>query len=83
MEDRRDAIDFPCSPAFVKHYADQGLTTDYPPEYYRGRELRQLREEIDRLREEVASKKRIIEHRMIIPVTPKDTKTSKFIDIEG
>jgi hypothetical protein len=29
-----DAIDFPCSPAFVRLYADGGMTSDYPTEYY-------------------------------------------------
>jgi hypothetical protein len=29
-----DAIDFPCSPAFVRLYADGGLTRDYPTVYY-------------------------------------------------
>ena len=29
-----DLIDFPCSPTWVRHYANQGLTTDYPPEFY-------------------------------------------------
>ncbi len=30
-----DLIDFPCSPAFVRHFANLGLTKDFPPEYYR------------------------------------------------
>ena len=30
-----DAIDFPCSPAWVTHYAKRGLTPDYPDDYYR------------------------------------------------
>ena len=29
-----DSIDFPCSPLWVRHYAAQGLTADYPPEFY-------------------------------------------------
>lgn len=29
---REDAIDFPCSPAWVRHYAAKGLTTGYPAE---------------------------------------------------
>jgi len=27
-----DAIDFPCSPVWVRHYAARGVTADYPPE---------------------------------------------------
>ena len=29
-----DLIDFPCSPDFVRHFAYQGLTKDYPSEFY-------------------------------------------------
>ena len=32
----RDAIDFPCSATFRSFYASQGLTPDYPAEYYDG-----------------------------------------------
>lgn len=29
---REDAIDFPCCPVWVRHYAAKGLTTGYPAE---------------------------------------------------
>ena len=29
-----DLIDFPCAPIWAKHYADRGMTQDYPPEFY-------------------------------------------------
>ena len=29
-----DLIDFPCSPLFVRHFAYQGLTKDYPSSFY-------------------------------------------------
>ena len=29
-----DLIDFPCSPLFVRHFAYQGLTRDYPSSFY-------------------------------------------------
>ncbi len=32
-----DAIDFPCAPVWVRHYAAHGMTTDYPPEFYQPR----------------------------------------------
>jgi hypothetical protein len=49
-----DAIDFPCSPVWVAHYAEQGLTQDYPPEYYT-RSTRELREKIAGLEDELAN----------------------------
>jgi len=44
-----DAIDFPCAPCWVTHYAKQGLTTDYPPEYYFGESMAVLERRIDAL----------------------------------
>lgn len=35
--DLTQSIDFPCSPAFASFYASQGMTRDYPPEYYQNR----------------------------------------------
>jgi hypothetical protein len=30
----KDLIDFPCSPAWTSFYAREGITADYPREYY-------------------------------------------------
>lgn len=37
FREQPDAIDFPSSPDWVRHYAGQGLTTDYPPQFYLAR----------------------------------------------
>ena len=37
FQGRRDAIDFPIAPCWVQHYAEQGLTPDYPPQFYLAR----------------------------------------------
>jgi len=29
-----DLIDFACAPIWAEHYADRGMTQDYPPEFY-------------------------------------------------
>jgi len=42
-----DAIDFPCSPDWVRHYAGLGLTRDYPQEYYWGMRIAELREQVE------------------------------------
>ena len=34
MSERENLIDFPCSPIWVKHYAERGLIPDYPPDFY-------------------------------------------------
>lgn len=34
LEQGADLIDFPCSPTWVRHYAELGITRDYPPEFY-------------------------------------------------
>ena len=46
-----DAIDFACAPNWASAYARQGLTRDYPPEYYWSVDLE---EEVAHLRAEVA-----------------------------
>lgn len=56
----RDAIDFPCSPLWVSHYASRGLTQDYPPSYYEDSEVYErisaLEQEVQRLTRELAFK---------------------------
>jgi len=34
MPHDNEAIDYPCSPVWVRHYASIGRTADYPPEWY-------------------------------------------------
>ena len=34
MQHDNEAIDYPCSPVWVRHYASSGLTADYPAEWY-------------------------------------------------
>ena len=41
---REDSIDFCCSPIFVRHYAEQGLTKDYPSDFYLQKKTEQPRE---------------------------------------
>lgn len=31
---REDLVDFPCAPSWIEHYAEQGMTPGYPPEFY-------------------------------------------------
>jgi hypothetical protein len=51
----KDLIDFPCSPDWVTHYAREGITADYPREYYEKtmtlpvEQIRELDEQLKRL----------------------------------
>lgn len=42
-------IDFPCSPAWASYYAEQGLTQDYPREYYDMKDLMAINDKVARL----------------------------------
>ena len=44
-----DCIDFPCSPIWASFYASQGLTRDYPPEYYQVSSGASLQRQITKL----------------------------------
>ncbi|KKN73829.1 hypothetical protein LCGC14_0396310 [marine sediment metagenome] len=39
-----DLIDFPISPDWVRHFANQGITTDYPKEFYLDKKIEQPNE---------------------------------------
>jgi len=48
-----ELIDFPCSEAWTSHYIRQGITQDYPPDYYLGElqaKVRDLEDEVALLR---------------------------------
>jgi len=46
---RESMIDFPCSQVWAEHYADQGMTTGYPPEFYASPRVRELQEKVGKL----------------------------------
>ncbi len=47
--DPREAVDFPCSPAFSSLYAGQGLTRDYSPEYYQNQQAEDTQRQANEL----------------------------------
>lgn len=72
-----DLIDFACSPDFVRHYASQGMTPDYPPDYYRLPDtmtVEKIRELEARIKD-LEGKKAIIKYVMPIEVQPKVVQT--------
>ncbi|MQY55712.1 MAG: hypothetical protein GH152_00565 [Dehalococcoidia bacterium] len=65
-----DGVDFPCSPPFVRHYADLGLTQNYPPEFY-WPNISALEEKIQELENEIDELKgRRILYKYIQPIKP-------------
>lgn len=47
-----DLIDFPCSAAWISYYASQGMTPDFPQEYYYpSQKFNELDERIDNLQQ--------------------------------
>jgi len=52
---QEDAIDFPCSPDWVGHYASLGLTRDYPTGHYYELWLAELRSQVESLGKRIES----------------------------
>ncbi len=70
-----DAIDFPVSPDFASFYASQGMTRDYPPEYYQNQGSARLTAQLEELESRIAElegKKAVIKY--IMPIKPPEKK---------
>lgn len=53
LDQGADLIDFPCSPTWVAHYAELGITRDYPPEFYQHPQPTEPDEDIAKMQSDI------------------------------
>lgn len=70
-------IDFPCAPCWVRHYAERGLTPDYPSDYYEPSRA-DLLERIEQLEAGLKAKKVTIKYYQPVIAKPETKGTSKY-----